>query len=272
MTETKGQRNTDCRRIAVVTGAARGIGRAIALELARQRHAIVGIDISWTDGSTDASAQSLAAELAALDGLLIPLHGDIGDLKTHEKLLEAILERTGRIDLLVNNAGVAPLQRCDILEMTPESYDRVLGINLRGAVFWTQRVARWLAASRATLPGWQPRIVFITSISAVTSSVNRAEYCISKSGLSMAAALYADRLAALGIPVFEIRPGIILTDMTIPVREKYDHLIGEGLIPQNRWGTAEDVAGVVASIAGGAFDYSTGTVIDVSGGMNIRRL
>ncbi len=272
MTETEEQKSANFRRVAVVTGAARGIGRAIAVELARRRYHIAGIDISWPDGSVDASTQSLEAELAGMDGLLVPLHGDIADLKTHEKLLDAILKRMGRIDLLVNNAGVAPLQRCDILEMTPESYDRVLGINLRGAVFWTQRVVHWLVGTQATLPCWQPRIVFITSISAVASSVNRAEYCISKSGLSMATALYADRLAAVGIPVFEIRPGIILTDMTSPVREKYDHLIGEGLIPQNRWGNAEDVAGVVASIAGGAFDYSTGAVIDVSGGMNIRRL
>jgi 3-oxoacyl-[acyl-carrier protein] reductase len=272
MTETEGQKTASCRRVAVVTGAARGIGRATAVELAYRHYIVVGIDISWTNGRADASVPSLEADVTAMESRLIPLHGDIADLKTHEELLNAILRQTGRIDLLVNNAGVAPLQRCDILEMTPESYDRVLGINLRGAIFWTQRVAHWLVDARTTLPCWQPRIVFITSISAVATSVNRAEYCISKAGLGMAASLYADRLAAVGIPVFEIRPGIIRTDMTIPVQEKYDRLIAEGLIPQNRWGNAEDVAGVVASVASGAFDYSTGAVIDVSGGMNIRRL
>jgi NAD(P)-dependent dehydrogenase (short-subunit alcohol dehydrogenase family) len=173
---------------------------------------------------------------------------------------------------LVNNAGVAPLQRCDILEATAQSFDRVLSINLRGTFFLTQRIANWMVGARAGSPDRRFRIVFITSISAAASSVNRAEYCISKSGLSMAATLYAARLAAEGIQVFEIRPGIILTAMTAPVRKTYDRLIDEGLVPQMRWGCPEDVAKAVASLAGGAFDFSTGAVLEVSGGMNIRRL
>jgi 3-oxoacyl-[acyl-carrier protein] reductase len=272
MTDQNQQKDLVVKPVALVTGAARGIGRAIAIELSRQGYDIAGVDIAWHEGGDTASAHDLEAEIARNGVRFLPLRGDIADLKVHHELVDSIVNRLGRIDLLVNNAGVAPLQRCDMLEMTAESYDRVLTVNLRGAFFLTQRVANWMIGARTAIPAYRPCIVFITSISATAASVNRAEYCISKSGLSMAALLYADRLSEVGIPVFEIRPGLILTDMTAPAREKYDGLIREGLVPQRRWGTPEDVAKVVASLASGPFDYSTGAVIEVSGGMNIRRL
>lgn len=262
----------EAKPVAVVTGAAQGIGRAIAIELSRQGYDIAAIDVAWPDEGAAELRQSLEEEMPGHGGQLIPLHGDIANLDVQDKLVESILKSLGRIDLLVNNAGVAPLQRCDILEMTPQSFDRVVAVNLRGAFFFAQRVANWMLRGRGALALRRPCIIFITSVSAAASSVNRAEYCISKSGLSMAARLFADRLASEGIPVFEVRPGIILTSMTLPVKEKYDRLIGEGLVPQKRWGYPEDVAKAVGALAGGAFAFSTGAVIEVSGGMNIRRL
>jgi NAD(P)-dependent dehydrogenase (short-subunit alcohol dehydrogenase family) len=187
-------------------------------------------------------------------------------------MLKAILETYGRIDLLVNNAGVAPEKRLDLLETTPGSFDRVLDINLRGPFFLTQRVAAQMVAQVKESADRKPAIVFVTSISADTSSPSRAEYCVSKAGLSMAAAVFADRLAEFGINVYEVRPGIIKTDMTSAVTAKYDRLITEGLVPQGRWGLPEDVGKAVAALVGGSFPYSTGTVIEVSGGMNLRRL
>lgn len=267
MTETNPNAGDEMRPVAVITGAARGIGRAIATELSRHGYDIAGIDVAWEDG-----AASLERETTANRVKLFPLHGDIADLAAHEELVGSIVNTMGRIDLLVNNAGVGPLERRDILEATPQSFDRVLGINLRGSFFFTQRVARWMLGARGRHPNRRLSIIFITSISAAVSSTNRAEYCISKAGLSVAARVYADRLAAEGIGVYEIRPGIILTAMTEPVKGKYDRLIGEGLIPQGRWGRPEDVARAVAALAGGAFDYSTGAVIEVSGGMNVQRL
>lgn len=253
------------RPVAVVTGAARGIGKAIAAELSHHGYDIAGIDVAWED-------DRVAAEVAANGAKLLELRGDIADLAGHSELIDSILRIMGRIDLLVNNAGVAPLERRDILELTPDSYDRVLAINLRGSFFFTQQVARWMLGARSADPDRRLAVIFITSISARISSINRAEYCISKSGLSMAAQLFADRLAAERIGVFEIRPGVILTAMTAPVKEKYDRLIADGLIPQGRWGCPEDVARAVAAVAGGAFDYSTGAVIEVSGGINSVRL
>ncbi|HRR86396.1 MAG TPA: SDR family oxidoreductase, partial [Phycisphaerae bacterium] len=178
----------------------------------------------------------------------------------------------GRLDLLVNNAGVAPKQRVDILQAGEETFDRLISINLKGPYFLTQlaanRMIAWKKAGRITTP----RIVFITSISAYTSSPARGEYCVSKAGLSMAVRLYADRLGEHGIPVIEIRPGIIQTPMTSVVKDKYDKLIAEGLLINRRWGLPEDVAAVVAAVARGDLDYSTGESIEVSGGFNVRRL
>lgn len=262
----------NARPVALVTGAGRGIGRAISIELSRAGFDIAGIDwiLESADGKDDLI--SLKPLVESSGAAFLPLQADISDISLHRKLVSEVVGEFGRVDLLVNNAGVAPLERLDILETTPESFDRVLSINLRGGFFLTQVVAREMLSKIGNLDKYQPRIIFITSISAVVSSPNRAEYCISKAGLSMAATVFADRLAESGIRVYEIQPGIIDTDMTAPARDKYDKLIKEGLIPLGRWGSPEDVAKAVVAIAKGSFDYATGIKIDLSGGMNIRHL
>jgi len=252
---------------ALITGAGRGIGRGIALELAKAGFAVAGCDIVFEPENAASGLFEVRAAVASAGGEFVPLRADIAAIETHDALLEAVLARFGRLDVLVNNAGVAPEIRRDILEMTAESYDRVMDINLRGPFFLTQKAARIMEASAA-----KGTIIFITSVSAEASSTARAEYCVSKAGLSMAARTFADRLAGAGIRVYEVRPGIIRTDMTAPVRERYDKLIAEGLIPQGRWGLPEDVGKAVAALAGGALPYSTGLVLEISGGMNIRRL
>jgi NAD(P)-dependent dehydrogenase (short-subunit alcohol dehydrogenase family) len=199
-----------------------------------------------------------------------PAPADIADLTTHEALLQAAVDHFGGVDLLVNNAGVGA--REDFLETTPEHFDRVVGVNLRAAFFLTQRFARHMLDQVARGAAIRPAIVFITSISVDTSSPDRAEYCVSKAGLSQLARVCAHRLAADGVNVYEVRPGITETDMTAPVKEKYDALIASGAVPQGRWGAPEDVARAVASLARGEFAYSTGGVFEVSGGLNIKRL
>lgn len=254
--------------VAVITGASRGIGRAITTALAGE-----GYDIAAIARSIDNEGmETLGPETEKAGAAFFPVGLDISCAECHAEVVATILERYGRIDLLVNNAGVAPLQRADILDLTEESYDRVMNINLKGPVFFAQKIAREMIWMKDQVPDYNPRIVFMSSVSAVMSSTGRGEYCISKAGISMAAMLFADRLAKEGILVFEVRPGIIQTDMTARVKEKYDKLISEGLIPQSRWGLAKDVARAVASLARGDWDFSTGTVFEVSGGLNIRRL
>jgi len=260
------------RPVAFVTGASRGIGRGIAIELARAGYDLAGNSRSFEPQETERGIFEVKRRIEELGANFLPLQGDVSQLEDHARMLDLIVEKFGRIDLLVNNAGVAPEQRLDILETTPASFDRVLSTNLRGPFFLTQRVAQHLIARLQHDPERRPSIIFITSVSAYMSSPSRAEYCLSKSGLSLAAAIFADRLSAYGINVYEVRPGIIKTDMTAAVEEKYDKLIGEGLIPQQRWGLPEDVGKAVVALAGGDFQYSTGLVIEVSGGMNIRRL
>jgi len=258
--------------VALITGAGRGIGRGIALELAKSGFAVAGCDVIYEPHDRKTGLFEVQAEVKKLGGAFLPLRGDIASLGDHEAILRSVLRKFGRLDVLVNNAGVAPEIRRDILETTPESYDRVLSINARGAFFLTQRVAKEMIALIKKEPAAKPAIIFISSISAVVSSTARAEYCVSKAALSMAAKLYADRLAEDGINVYEVRPGIIRTDMTEPVREKYDKLLAEGLVPQKRWGFPEDVGKAVAALAAGTFPYSTGLVLEISGGMDIRRL
>ncbi len=258
--------------VALVTGAGRGIGRGISLELANGGFEIAGVDIVFEPENKKTGLFEVRDLLAKLGAEFVPIQGDVADLAAHERILKEATARFGRIDLLVNNAGVGPLVRMDILETTPESFDRVFGINARGGFFFTQRAARLMIQQIKESPGPKPAIVFITSISAVVSSPMRAEYCISKAALSQAATLFADRLAESGICVYEVRPGIIETDMTAPVREKYDKLLAEGLVPQKRWGFPEDVGKAVAALARGYFPFSTGLVLEVSGGLNIRRL
>ncbi len=258
--------------VALVTGAGRGIGRAIALELAKNGFDIVGNDILYEPRNKKSGLFEVKERVEKFKKIFLPVQGDISSLDDHPKILKKALDRFGRIDVLVNNAGIAPEKRLDILETTAESFDRVLSVNMRGTFFFTQKVASIMAKQAKQKSEMKPCIIFISSISAYVSSPSRAEYCISKAALSQAARIFADRLAEYGINVYEVRPGIIQTDMTAPVREKYDKLIAKGLVPQRRWGFPEDVAQAVNALARGYFGYSTGLVIEVSGGMNIQRL
>jgi len=256
------------RPVAVVTGASRGIGRAVALALAR-----AGFDIAAIARSLDSEGmETLGPEVEKNGVSFFPIGLDISCTVCHKEVVANILERYGRIDLLVNNAGVAPLHRNDLLELTEESYDRVMNINLRGPVFFAQKIAREMVWLMQMVQDYKPKIIFISSVSAVMSSTNRAEYCISKAGLSMASSVFADRLSEEGIMVFEVRPGLIQTDMTARVKDKYDKMIAEGAIPQKRWGQPDDIAKAVTSLAVGDWDFSTGSVFESSGGLNIRSL
>jgi NAD(P)-dependent dehydrogenase (short-subunit alcohol dehydrogenase family) len=254
--------------VAVITGASRGIGRSVAIALADK-----GFDIAAIARSVDSEGMEiLGPEIEKRGAQFFPIGLDISCTKCHKEVVSNILERYGRIDFLVNNAGVAPLQRNDLLEMTEESYDRVLNINLKGPVFFAQKIAREMIWLKDQLTPYKPVIVFITSVSAVLSSVNRAEYCVSKAGLSMASTIFADRLSKEGILVCEVRPGIIQTDMTIKVKDRYNKMIKEGFVPQNRWGFPDDIGKAVASIARGDWDFSTGMIFEISGGLNIHKL
>lgn len=262
----------DKTRVAVVTGAGRGIGRGIVLKLAGAGFDVVGNDLIYEPHQKDRGLFEVKARVEELGRRFIPVRGDVACLSDHPLILDTAFQSFGRLDILVNNAGVAPERRQDILETTAESYDRLMAVNARGAFFLTQQAARRMIATNKTGQSESPCIVFITSISSIVSSTARAEYCISKAALSQAARVFADRLAPEGIVVFEVRPGIIRTDMTAAVRKKYDKLIAEGLIPQGRWGLPEDVGRTVAALASGALSYSTGAVLEVSGGMDIRKL
>jgi NAD(P)-dependent dehydrogenase (short-subunit alcohol dehydrogenase family) len=239
----------------LVTGASRGIGRAIAIELAKT-HTV----IATYRGNVEAAKSLHDATGADV------IQSDISSAGDRSALVEYVKGKHGRLDLLVNNAGIAPSERRDILEATAASFDELIATNLKGPHFLTQQIARWMVEQGSG------RIVFITSISSYTASVNRAEYCISKAGLSMSVALYAQRLAAENVQVFEIRPGIVRTDMIAAVEKTYDERIAAGLAPQRRMGEGQDVARAVRAIADGLLDYSTGQVIDVDGGFHLRSL
>ena len=254
-------------KCALVTGGGRGIGKAICLNLANCQFNLI------VNYAGNHEAARLVCEEARRSGVQAEsFQADVGQLEEQEKMIEFIRSRFGRIDLLVNNAGIAPKIRADLLETSPESFDYLLATNLRGPFFLTQRIARWMMEERKENPGFAPIIVNISSISAYTSSVNRGEYCLAKAGISMMTRLFADRLSDFGIPVFEVRPGIIRTDMTSAVQEKYDKMFQAGLTPIRRWGEPEDVAKAVAAIAQGYFPYSTGEVLNVDGGFHLRRL
>lgn len=253
--------------IALVTGGSRGIGRGIVLGLAG-----VGYDIALNYARNEEAAHEVAGKVTDLGRDCLLIQGDVALHRDREQMVSTAISHYGQIDLFVSNAGIAPRERRDILETTEESFEEVLAANLRGPYFLAQRVARQMMELRKREPVSKPRMVFVSSISATVASVNRGEYCISKAGLSMTAQLFAVRLAAEGILVFEVRPGIIATDMTEKVKARYDPLIADGLVPQRRWGTPEDVARVVISIAHGDLDYSTGQVIEVGGGFGLRSL
>jgi NAD(P)-dependent dehydrogenase (short-subunit alcohol dehydrogenase family) len=260
------------KKTAIITGAGQGIGRGIVLELAKNDFNVVGVDVIFQPENKEKGLFEVKERVEEFGVDFLPVHGDISDLQDHEKIIQKTLEQFGRIDVLVNNAGVAPKQRLDVLETSPESYDRVMTINARGPFFLTQKVAKQMIQQRQNDPSIKSYIIFISSISAYYSSPSRAEYCLSKAAISQAARIFADRLSAEEINVFELRPGIIMTDMTAAVKEKYDKLIAEGLIPQKRWGYPEDVGKAVVGLVNGYFDYSTGLIAEVSGGMNICRL
>jgi 3-oxoacyl-[acyl-carrier protein] reductase len=262
------------RLVAMVTGGSRGIGRGIALELARLGYDLLIAHFDFNeqgqpDGSNALETQKLAGDLGARCEIQ---RADISKGEDRRTLVELAKSKFGRCHMLVNNAGVAPTQRRDLLEATEESFDRVLTINLKGPYFLTQLVANWMIEQKRQTDAGAYRIVNTSSISAYTSSPARGEYCISKAGISMMTALYADRLAEFGIGVFEVRPGIIKTDMTKVVTEKYDKMIAAGLTPIQRWGFPEDVGRAVGAIAEGRLDFCTGQVINVDGGFHLRRL
>lgn len=257
---------------ALVTGASRGIGRGIALALAGHGYDIVAAATTADPGNTAKGVYEVKARVEELGCACLPVAGNIARIEDHAPIIDAAVQRFGAIDVLVNNAGVAPLQRMDILDCLPESYDRVMDINLRGPFFFTQAVAQQMIHQVKQGSGRKPVIIFITSISSDTASPSRAEYCLSKAGLSMAAQNYAVRLAEYGINVYDLRPGIIETDMTAAVHEKYDRLIGGDLLLQKRWGTPEDIGKAVTALAEGYLDYATGAVIEIGGGFGIKRL
>jgi 3-oxoacyl-[acyl-carrier protein] reductase len=252
--------------VAIVTGGTRGIGRAIAVELAS-----LGYDLVISHRGTSPADE--AVELIQATGAdCLVVAADVAIPEDRSRLIDETRARFGRCDMLINNAGVAPTERTDLLEATEASYDHVMGINLRGPYFLTQLVANWMVAQKADDEHFAGRVVNISSISAYTASPARGEYCISKAGMSMMTKLYAARLGEYGLGVFEIRPGIIETDMTAGVMEKYDTLIADGLTPLRRWGHPTDVARAVGAIATGRLDFATGSVLDVDGGFNIQRL
>jgi 3-oxoacyl-[acyl-carrier protein] reductase len=261
------------RRTALVTGASRGIGRGIALALANAGFDIVGTATSAAPANTATGLYEVKAKVEACGARFLPVVGDISRIDEHPRMLDEALAFADRIDCFVSNAGIAPRVRADVLDLSPDSFDQVLGVNLRGAFFFAQAVARAMVAAGPHAPdACPPSLIFITSISARTASINRAEYCISKAGLSMAARAFAVRLAQHNINVYEIQPGIIDTDMTTGVRDKYDALIGEGLLLTPRWGRPEDIGAAVVPLATGSFAYATGAVIEVGGGFGVDRL
>lgn len=255
---------------ALVTGASRGIGRGIAVELAR---AGCRVAINYA-GNAEAAAEALALVRAAGgDGFTI--QGDVAVAADRSRLVAETVATFGRIDLLVNNAGVAPNVRADVLEATEESFDRLYAINLKGPYFLTQLVAKQMLQQERDAGGFRGRIVTISSISAYTASINRGDYCMVKAGLAMMNKLFADRLANDGINTYEIRPGVIATDMTGGVKAKYDKLILQdqpGITPIRRWGQPEDIGRAVRAIAEDRFPFSTGAVFDVDGGFHLHRL
>lgn len=257
----------DAFRVAIVTGSSRGIGRAVATELAGNGFRVV---VNYLQNAEQ--AEEVVDEIHRRGGEAIAVAANVGLAEARASLVDATMTRFGRLDLLVNNAGITSKGRKDILEATEESWDLVFDTNLKGPFFLSQLAAQAMLATREKDPEAEGLIVNISSISSYAVSANRADYCIAKAGMQMMTWLYADRLAELGIRVFEVRPGVVRSDMTAPVKEKYDRLIAEGLSPIRRWGQPTDVARAVVALTGEAFAFSTGDTINVDGGFHIRRL
>jgi 3-oxoacyl-[acyl-carrier protein] reductase len=255
------------KRVALITGGGRGIGLGVAKCLASE-----GCDIAVCGLRSEKMVEHALGKIQDLGANVLYCRADVANKEARRRMLSEIKQRFGRLNVLVNNAGVAPEVRADILEATEESYERVMRVNLQGPYFLTQAVANWMIKQRQENGDFEGCIVNISSVSAKVASPSRGEYCISKAGLSMATKLWAARLGEYGIPVYEIRPGLIRTDMTRPVQDKYDRLIDGGLLVQSRWGLPEDVGRVVTTLVRGDLSYSTGQVIVVDGGMTLQRL
>lgn len=255
------------KKVALVTGGARGIGLGISRQLASD-----GFNLAVNGRRAEEEVAAQLAELKSLGADVLYCQADVADAAGREQIVDQIRAEFGRLDVLVNNAGVAPDVRADLLDATPESFDRLIGINLRGPYFLTQLVARWMVEQRGADVAFAGVIVNVSSVSATVASVNRGDYCISKAGVAMATQLWAARLAEFGIQVYEVRPGVIRTDMTSGVTEKYDKLIADGLTVDPRWGTPEDVGRAVGVLARGELAYATGNVIMVDGGLTLPRL
>jgi len=255
------------KKIALVTGGSRGIGLGVAHALARE-----GFDLGLCGVRPESAVAETLQSLRATGRDIHYVQADVSVPADRERLLSEMKRHFGKLNVLINNAGVAPLERRDILEATEESFERLIKINLQGPYFLTQAAANWMIAQKKADPAFAGCIINISSISATVASVNRGDYCITKAGIGMTTKLFAARLGEFDIPVYEIRPGIIKTDMTSAVTAKYDKLIGEGLLLQGRWGTPDDVGRAVAMLARGEIAYSTGQVIMVDGGQTVQRL
>jgi NAD(P)-dependent dehydrogenase (short-subunit alcohol dehydrogenase family) len=254
-------------RVALVTGSTRGIGKAIAIRLAQEGYAV-----AMNSRQTEDVVRESIEEVRAFGQPVLYLQGDIAQPGDRQAMVETLIQEFGRIDLLINNAGVGPKVRLDILETTEESMNYVLGVNVLGTFFLSQAVAKIMLEAKSEQPALLPLIINISSMSAYTSSLNRGEYCISKAGVSMITQLFASRLADDGIRVYEIRPGIIETELTAKVRDRYEPLIKDGITPIKRWGQPEDIAQAVVTLSNGGLLFSTGDVLNVDGGFHLRRL
>jgi 3-oxoacyl-[acyl-carrier protein] reductase len=260
------------QRVALVTGASRGIGRAIAIELGRLGYDVM---INYVSNLQAAEETRNAAQLAGTAETRVALcQADVANGSDRQRLLDTTRSEFGRLDLLINNAGIAPKKRVDLLDASEEEFDHLIAVNLKAPYFLSQAAARWMIVQRntGTIPDYSPAIINIGSISAFAGSPERGAYCVSKAGMAMMTNLYALRLADDRVNVYEIRPGVIETDMTANVKEKYGRMIDAGLTPIKRWGTPQDVADAVAAIACGRLRFSTGEVINVDGGFHLRRL
>lgn len=255
------------KKVALVTGGSRGIGLGIATHLA-----LAGFDLAINGVREESAVKDVLKELQAKGSDAIYVRGNLASSADRKEMIARVGKHFGRLNLLVNNAGMAPRERRDILEATEESFDEVISTNLKGTYFLTQLAANWMIEQKKADQNFEATIVNVSSISATVASTNRGEYCVSKAGLSMTTQLFATRLGEFNIPVFEVRPGVIDTDMTAGAKAKYDKLISEGLTVQKRWGFPDDVGKVVAALASGSFPYSTGQVIMVDGGLTIPRL
>jgi len=254
-------------KTALITGGSRGIGFGIAECLAKD-----GFDLAINGVRDESNVKEALDKLRSYGINVIYCQGDISNQKSRKSIIEKVKEEFGQLNVMVNNAGVAPKERNDILVASEESFDYVIGTNLKGTYFLTQLAANWLVEQKQRDENFIGCIINVTSVSSTVASTNRGEYCIAKAGLSMVTQLYAARLGEYQIPVYEIRPGVIATDMTAGVKEKYDKMFSEGLAVQKRWGVPEDIGKAAAGLARGDFPYSTGQVIMVDGGMTLQRL